>query len=56
MRPDCHAADASLPVIATDAALVAAVVEEIERTILWRAIVRQTRLILIDGASSRSNR
>ena len=40
---------ASLPVIATDAALVAAVVEEIERTILWRAIVRQTRLILIDG-------
>ena len=40
---------ASLPVIATDAALVAAVVEEIERTVLWRAIVRQTRRILIDG-------
>ena len=41
---------ASLPLIAADAALVAAVVEEIERTILWRAIVSQTRLILIDGA------
>ena len=41
---------ASLPLIATDAALAAAVVEEIERTILWRAVVRQTRRILIDGA------
>ena len=40
---------ASLPLIAADIALVAAVVEEIERTILWRAIVRQTRRILIDG-------
>ena len=40
---------AQLPVIATDAALVAAVVEEIERTVLWRAIVHQTRRILIDG-------
>ena len=41
---------ASLPLIATDAALAAAVVEEIERTILWRAVVRQERRILIDGA------
>ena len=40
---------ASLPLIATDAALVAAVVEECERTVLWRAIVSQTRRILIDG-------
>ena len=39
----------SLPVIATDAALVAAVVSEIERSVLWRAIVHQTRRILIDG-------
>ena len=40
---------AELPVIATDAALVAAVVNEIELTVLWRAIVHQTRRILIDG-------
>ena len=40
---------AELPVIATDAALVAAVVEEIERTILWRAIVHQTRRIIVDS-------
>ena len=39
----------SLPVIATDAALVAAVVSEIERSVLWRAIVHQTRRILIDS-------
>ena len=29
--------------------LARAVVEEIERGVLWRAIVRQTRLILVDG-------
>ena len=40
---------ASLPLIAADAALVAAVVSEIERSVLWRAIVHQTRRILIDG-------
>ena len=31
---------AHLPVSATDEALAAAVVEEIERTVLWRAVVR----------------
>ena len=36
-------------VAAADMALAAAVVEEIERAILWRGIVRQTRRILIDG-------
>ena len=41
---------ASLPLIAADAALVAAVVEEIERSVLWRAVVSQERRILIDGA------
>ena len=41
---------AHLPVSATDEALAAAVVEELERTVLWRAIVRQTRRVLIDGA------
>ena len=40
---------ASLPLIAADAALVASVVEEIERTVLWRGIVHQTRRILIDS-------
>ena len=40
---------ASLPVTVTDTALAAAVVEEIERTILWRAIVSQERRIVIDG-------
>ena len=40
----------ALPVIATDAALVAAVVDEIELSVLWRAIVHQTRRIRIDGA------
>ena len=40
---------ASLPVMATDATLAAAVVEELERAYLWRAIVHQTRRILIDG-------
>ena len=40
---------ASLPITATDEALAAAVVEEIERAILWRAVVLQTRKILIDG-------
>ena len=36
-------------VAAADMALAVAVVEEIERVILWRGIVRQTRRILIDG-------
>ena len=39
----------ALPITATDEALAAAVVEEIERGVLWRAIVRQERRILIDG-------
>ena len=42
---------AHLPVTvaAADMALAAAVVEEIERCVLWRAIVRQTRRITVDG-------
>ena len=40
---------AHLPVSATDGALAAAVIEELERTVLWRAIVAQTRRIVIDG-------
>ena len=42
---------ATLPITVADAdqALAAAVVEEIERTILWRAVVSQTRKITIDG-------
>ena len=41
-----------LPITVKEAGIAAAVVEEeeIERTILWRAIVRQERRILIDGA------
>ena len=42
-------APAHLPVAASDAALAAAVTEEVERTILWRAIVRQERKVVIDG-------
>ena len=44
-------APAHLPVtvVEADQALAAAVVEEIERGILWRAIVRQERRIVIDG-------
>ena len=40
-----------LPVTATAAqiTLVRAVVDEIERTVLWRAVVLQTRKIVIDG-------
>ena len=38
-----------LPITATDEALAAAVVEEVERTILQRAIVRQERRAVIDG-------
>ena len=43
---------AHLPVTvaAADQALAAAVVEEIERVHLWRAVVAQTRRILIDGS------
>ena len=38
-----------LPITVKEAGIAAAVVEEIERTILWRAIVRQTRRIIVDG-------
>ena len=40
---------AHLPITTTDEALAAAVVEDIERSVLWRAVVRQTRRIIIDG-------
>ena len=40
---------AHLPITTTDEALAAAVVQEIERAVLWRAVVRQTRRIIIDG-------
>ena len=40
---------AHLPITAADATLAAGVVEEIERTVLWRAIVSQTRRVVIDG-------
>ena len=42
---------AHLPVMVTEAqaALAAAVVEECERLFLWRAIVRQSRKVVIDG-------
>ena len=40
---------ASLPITATDEALASAVVEEIERAILWRAVVSQQRRVRIDG-------
>ena len=40
---------AHLPISATDEALASAVVEELERAVLWRAVVRQTRRVLIDG-------
>ena len=40
---------AHLPISATDEALAAAVVEEIERLILQRAIVSQSRKVTIDG-------
>ena len=40
---------AHLPITATDETLAAAVVEEIERGVLWRAIVAQTRRITLDG-------
>ena len=38
-----------ITVAAADQALAAAVVEEIERGVLWRALVLQQRRILIDG-------
>ena len=40
-----------LPVTVDEAqaALASAVVDEIERTVLWRAVVAQTRLIVFDG-------
>ena len=40
---------AHLPVSATDEALAAAVTEELERVVLWRAVVAQTRRVVIDG-------
>ena len=40
---------AHLPITATDTDLAAAVVEECERLILWRAVVSQVRRITIDG-------
>ena len=44
-----------ITVDAADQALAAAVVEEIERCVLWRALVLQQRRILIDGPSPPSN-
>ena len=38
-----------LPITASDTDLAAAVTDEIELTVLWRACVLQTRRILIDG-------
>ena len=38
-----------ITVAAAQESLAAAVVEEVERTILQRAIVRQTRRVVIDG-------
>ena len=40
---------AHLPITATDEALARAVTEEIERTVLWRAVVSQGRRILVNG-------
>ena len=40
---------ALLPVTSTDAPLARGVVEEIERGVLWRAIVSQTRRIIVNG-------
>ena len=40
---------AHLPITASDTDLAAAVVEEVERNILWRAVVAQERRIVIDG-------
>ena len=38
-----------ITVAAADQALAAAVVEELERVVLWRAVVTQERRIIIDG-------
>ena len=48
---EVYTAPTALPitVAAADQALAAAVTEEIERTILWRAIVAQRRRITVDG-------
>ena len=43
------AAHLPVTVAAADMALAAAVVQEIERAVLWRAVVLQTRKIVIDG-------
>ena len=39
-----------LPITASDTDLAAAVVEEVELTVLWRAVVAQERRIVLDGA------
>ena len=39
-----------LPITSTDDLLARAVVDEVERVILWRAIVSQERKIVVDGA------
>ena len=44
------AAHLPVTVAAADEALAAAVTEELERVHLWRAIVAQTRRIVIDGS------
>ena len=41
---------AHLPITVADTALAFAVIEELERGVLWRAIVRQERRIVFDGA------
>ena len=38
------------PITASDTDLAAAVVDEIERTVLWRSVVFQTRKIVLDGS------
>ena len=40
---------ALLPITVSDTTIARAVVEECEKLILWRAVVRQTRRIRIDG-------
>ena len=45
-----------LPITVKEGGIGAAVVEEIERAILWRAIVAQERRILIDGPTSTASR
>ena len=53
--PEIITAPTALPIDVDDdqAALAAAVVDELERTILWRGIVHQTRMIIVDGPLDR---